>query len=157
MGPGILKGHPPTVVMRKRQQPGPRLLDCIGDHSMDDVRLQSATRSAPRLYPRPDIVEEEGDEAAIAAPTTLAGMLSAAWTHPLDNIGVVVVLLLCFMGFYFSTKGTAPAASPDLPLAELQQHSMLSLLVHEVQALRLEVAQLRAILLSKTQAVPPVV
>ncbi|KDO35478.1 hypothetical protein SPRG_00325 [Saprolegnia parasitica CBS 223.65] len=132
MGPPILQGHAPT-----RRHPG--------------RRCSSSTAWAPEHedatpYPAPHIVES-ADEPSSVSPASIVSLLHAAYTRPMEHLGVLCVLSLCVVGFVVSTKSQlASPIAPD-PIADLRDHSVLSLLVHEVQSLRTEVLHLRSLLL----------
>ncbi|OQS05378.1 hypothetical protein THRCLA_20638 [Thraustotheca clavata] len=94
-----------------------------------------------REYPSPDITETS---VGLFSPTSIPAMIIAAWDHPWENTSVLAVLMVCFLGFYFSTKST----SQESVVVEQLQQSMLSLLVSEIQSLRAEVAELRGFVIN---------
>ncbi|EQC39371.1 hypothetical protein SDRG_03573 [Saprolegnia diclina VS20] len=143
MGPPILQGHVPSQAMRRLPSRRGSSNAAWVPENDDDT---ATTRSS---YPAPHIVEST-DEPSAVSPASIVTLLHAAYTHPMEHLGVVCVLCLCVVGFVMSTKAqsVAPVAS-DAGLADLQQHSVLSLLVHEVQSLRTEVGHLRSLLLER--------
>ncbi|KAF0697417.1 Aste57867_11897 [Aphanomyces stellatus] len=83
-----------------------------------------------------------------AAASPFGSMLDVVrdcWRRPQENLGVVCILTLCFVGFVVTHHSSRHAPQVVIPTDHPMSVSTLDLLVAEIHALRAQVAELRAL------------
>ncbi|ETV65941.1 hypothetical protein H257_17484 [Aphanomyces astaci] len=89
----------------------------------------------------------------------------SCWRHPLENLGVLVILLACAWGFVVTSSASSTVAppstslhvlhpphppplptAPSSPSSSSSTNSPLEVLVSQVAALRRDMADLRALI-----------